>query len=742
MELDSLLEQVHRVLLGGGPRRPSALRDWPGILAAASEGAQGRAQEALVQLQGDVARFAASDASVAVGLYGDLAECIEALRIELATWRPEERTLSRSDPVGDGRQDRQGSDLDAALAAAQKVPVEGGVDTTTGTGVTASVAPAVGEAGSLEAEVSDTEAPDPELLRELHAETQELLGEATEQLHILEKEPASGEPVEALFRCFHTLKGSAGMVSWTALKRLSHAAEDLLDTIQSGIAPLDRPRLECLFSTIDVASAMVDAAVSTREVSPWTFPDDGRVERLVRRIRALEGTADGDTTARRPSALPAVPTPLPRGPSAAESDPRGRSPAGAPAPDAGRIRVDARRLDEACELIGELAIQQTRVAAALRRRDMHAARELQEPLAKLMRELQALSGSLRMQPLVATFRKMARLARDAANTAGKTVRLQVVGADTELDKSVVDRLTEPLIHLLRNAIDHGLESDAAERVAAGKAEVGTVTLRAARQGRIINVQVEDDGSGLNREGILKKAKQRGLVSEDTELTDSEVFRLICEPGFSTREEVTSLSGRGVGMNVVCRQIELMGGRLQINSKTGQGTCFSLRLPLTLAAVDGLVVRVGRARYVVAALEVQRLLSIDDTRVIRAPGGRRLLKLGEGDEPRLVPLIQLEEAFHWPLASESRAIAVLLEADDALYALAVDELLGRHNGVIRGLEPGLQTVPGISSCAILPDGDVALVLEAAGLLRQTRTARKAAARRGPEAWAASPATGAL
>jgi len=384
------------------------------------------------------------------------------------------------------------------------------------------------------------------------------------------------------------------------------------------------------------------------------------------------------------------------------------------------VRVDAERLDRLVDTIGELVIAESMVSQSVALMEA-ASPELASRLSqfdKITRELQEMATSLRMVPIRGTFQKMARLVRDLAKKAGKRIAFEMSGEDTELDKAVVDKIGDPLVHLVRNAVDHGVEASAEERRAAGKPEVGRIALRAFHKGGNIYIEVSDDGRGLDRGAILAKARERGLISDGDSLSDREVFELIFQPGFSTAGVVTDVSGRGVGMDVVRKSIEALRGQVEIHSEPGKGTTFSLRLPLTLAIIDGMVVRVGAERYIVPTLSVVTSLRPEKGSISTVLGRGEMLRL----QGELVPVCRLAELFEIPEAAGdlSEAIAVVVEDEGAKLALVADELLGQQQIVIKSLGEGLRGIPGIAGGAIMPDGRVGLILDVGGLVRLTRT----------------------
>ncbi len=380
------------------------------------------------------------------------------------------------------------------------------------------------------------------------------------------------------------------------------------------------------------------------------------------------------------------------------------------------VKVDADRLDRLVDTIGELVIAESMVRSGIERGASGSAELVSHlnQLDKITRELQEMGMSLRMVPVRATFQKMARLVRDLAKKSGKPVDFVVTGEDTELDKSVVDKIGDPLVHMVRNAVDHGLESSAEDRVKAGKPAAGRVELRAFHKGGCIHIEIQDDGRGLNREAILAKARERGLIRDGDVLGDREVWNLIFEPGFSTAKAITDVSGRGVGMDVVRRNIEALRGQIEIHSEEGRGTTFSIRLPLTLAIIDGMVVRVGAERYIVPTLSIIRSVRPESGQISRVIGKGELLSL-QGD---LVPLFRLSRLFGLDDAVDdpAKGIVVIVEDEGRKIGLLTDELLGQQQTVIKSLGDSMKDVRGVAGGAIMPDGRIGLILDVSGIVR--------------------------
>ncbi|MDR7192532.1 two-component system chemotaxis sensor kinase CheA [Luteimonas terrae] len=385
------------------------------------------------------------------------------------------------------------------------------------------------------------------------------------------------------------------------------------------------------------------------------------------------------------------------------------------------IRVSTDKIDGLINLVGELVITQAMLKQVSANLDPALAERLFEGLDLLernTRDLQEAVIGVRMLPVEAVFRRFPRLVRDLSARLGKQVRLKTLGEGTELDKGLIEKIADPLVHLVRNSIDHGLELPDA-RLAAGKDQTGTITLAASHQGGHIVIEVADDGRGLDRERILAKAAERGLVVPEKP-TDSQVWDLIFQPGFSTADAVTDLSGRGVGMDVVRRNIQALGGEVQLESGTGRGTRVVIRLPLTLAILDGMTVAVGDQTLILPLSHVIEALQPepDDMRSV-AGEGRVLRVRGE-----YLPLVSLNEYYRYGQARRDDAIVVVVEGDGQKLALQVDDLVGQQQVVVKNLENNYRRVDGISGATILGDGRVALIVDIGGLVRSLRVPQAA------------------
>jgi two-component system chemotaxis sensor kinase CheA len=373
------------------------------------------------------------------------------------------------------------------------------------------------------------------------------------------------------------------------------------------------------------------------------------------------------------------------------------------------IRVRTDRLDRLIDMVGELVIAQSMIAGddGFHSGQQHELLRKVTHAGKIVRELQDLSMSMRMVPLRPTFQKLARVVRDTATKAGKTVQFVTEGDDVEIDRTMVDRLGDPLVHMVRNAVDHGVEPPQ-ERTANGKPSLGVVRLHAYHASGNVVVELIDDGRGLHRDKIVKKAIEKGLIETDKGMSDSEVFNLVFAPGFSTAEKVTDISGRGVGMDVVRRNLEAIRGRIDITSTPGSGTTFAIRLPLTLAVTDGMLVRVGEERFIIPLTHIHMSFRPEPSMLSTVVGkGEMVLLRGE-----LMPVVRLHRLFHVAGAVESPLDGLLMIVGDGRKrtALLVDDLLGQQQVVAKTLGDGLGKVEGVSGGAILGDGRVGLILD--------------------------------
>ena len=374
------------------------------------------------------------------------------------------------------------------------------------------------------------------------------------------------------------------------------------------------------------------------------------------------------------------------------------------------LRVPALKLDSLVNLVGELVVNQARLSQIASTLDCHDLTSSVEEANRLAADLRDIVLNIRMMPIGTTFSRFTRLVRDLSSDLGKEIQLITEGAETELDKTVIDRLVDPLVHLIRNSIDHGIEGPD-ERAAAGKPRRGTIRLVAQHKGDRVMIAIEDDGRGLNRERIFAKAVEKGLVPADKPLTEAEVFALIFHPGFSTAAAVTDVSGRGVGMDVVKREIAALRGVVDIQSRPGAGTTISLALPLTLAIIDGLLVRVAAQRFVIPLSVIEECVELNAGHFVLGRS-RNVIAFRGGT----IPVVRLREVFEITAESPPWEETVVANCGGELIGFVVDRVIGNYQTVIKSLGRLYQSIDAISGATILGDGDVALVLDVAGLLR--------------------------
>jgi two-component system, chemotaxis family, sensor kinase CheA len=410
------------------------------------------------------------------------------------------------------------------------------------------------------------------------------------------------------------------------------------------------------------------------------------------------------------AALPiATPVAGPAAPAPSPGAPRGGG------GDAGSIRVATTKVDHLINLVGELVITQSmlsRFAGGCSADELEKLREGLTQLTRNTRELQESVMQIRMLPISFAFNRFPRLVHDLSRKLGKRVELKLSGEATELDKTVLEKIADPLVHLVRNALDHGLETPEV-RLAAGKPETGTIELAAFHEGGSIIIEVKDDGGGLNRVKILQRARERGLVAPDVELSDEQIHNLIFAAGFSTAEIVSDVSGRGVGMDVVRRNIQDLGGVVQISSVDGHGSTIRIRLPLTLAILDGQLVRIGAETYVISLVAIVETIQAQQDRLNAVPGGTELFRLRD----EYIPVVRLHEMFGIEPGSRTieDGLLVVVEAEGRRFGILVDDLLAQQQVVIKSLEANFRQVAGVAGATILGDGTVALIIDVPGLV---------------------------
>ncbi|MDR4498675.1 MAG: chemotaxis protein CheW [Candidatus Scalindua sp.] len=377
------------------------------------------------------------------------------------------------------------------------------------------------------------------------------------------------------------------------------------------------------------------------------------------------------------------------------------------------VKVDTNKLDNLFDLVGELVIANTLISGDMKsigNKGNGASKNLSH-LSKITKDIQDQVMSMRMVSLKQTFQKMTRLVRDVAMHANRKVKLIISGEDTELDKNVIEEISDPLVHILRNSVDHGIESPES-RIACNKPIEGTVKLSAYHKGGNIIIEIEDDGKGLQRDKILRKAVDKGIIKEQSALSDHQIINLIFSPGLSTAEKVTNISGRGVGMDVVKKNIEKLRGKVEVTSREGKGSTFTIKLPLTLAIIDGIVVNVGNTKYIIPTVNIEESLRPKKEEICTIKNQGEVVNM----RGKLFPLVRLHKIYNIETTKTDpwEAIVVVVESEDGKFSILVDELVGQQQVVIKSLGDKFKGIKGISGGAILGDGKVGLILDISGI----------------------------
>jgi two-component system chemotaxis sensor kinase CheA len=535
-----------------------------------------------------------------------------------------------------------------------------------------------------------------ELLQIFSAESEENLREMEVAFVQLESTPQDEETLQAIFRAAHTIKGNAAGLGFPALAKFAHGVEDVLDGLRTGATVLTTPLATILLQTVDALRQLVTGAVKGHDE---LHPD--HIELLEDLLIEAGGGTQG--TDRR------------------EAKRDRRTGAGRRRSDhahggrAQTLRVEIEKLDRMLNLTGEIAVARERLSGLLD--EQERALQIEEILEahraadRLFLDLQEEVMKVRMVPLGPTFRQFVRTVRDIATAQGKLAYVELSGEDVDVDMNVIEHLRDPLTHIVRNAVDHGVEMPET-REALGKDPRGRLSLQAWHEGGSIVIKVQDDGAGLQRAKVIERARAMGYTADFDKLADSELFRMILEPGFSTAAEVTEFSGRGVGMDVVRRNVEALRGVISIDSRAGVGTTITIRLPLTLAIIRGFAVGVDEETYimpldaVIECIEFPRDGSEDFA-------SRGVINL----RGQALPYVRLRECFRLGGQPTERENVLVLRYHDQRVGLVVDRLFGENQTVIKPLGRALGDLPGVSGSAILGNGRVALILEVEGLLRE-------------------------
>jgi two-component system chemotaxis sensor kinase CheA len=535
-------------------------------------------------------------------------------------------------------------------------------------------------------------------------ESREYLSVMNHHLLELEREPGAEEPVRAIFRAVHTVKGMSATMGYQAVAELAHELESVLDGVRRGESAVTSALMDALFESADALESAVERSVRGEG-------EQLDVSELVARLRAIGSSGDGagargDSESKGDSAVGA------NGNGALGESPEGQRDATArPTPSATRsVRIDLRRLDKLMNLMGELVITRGRLSELVAPMDEPSLGEAMAQASRLIGELQDEIMLCRMVPVGQVFDRYPRLVRDSARALGKDVSFTIVGNEIELDRSMLVEIGDPLMHLLRNAVDHGIETPE-ERVAAGKPAKGSLTLSVARERSTVTIRVSDDGRGVNRQKVLARARATGLVDASRgELSDDELVRLISRSGFTTAERVTDISGRGVGIDAVMNRVRSMGGAVEIRSREGEGTTVTVRLPLTLAIVRALLARVRNEVYAVPMAHVYETVELVP-QALRRVRGREVMTMRDD----VLPLIRFDELVRLSGDSDEARQVIVLEVGERRAGLVVDELTGQQDIVVKQFDPVRDAVSLFSGATILSDGAPALIVDVGSLM---------------------------
>ncbi len=556
----------------------------------------------------------------------------------------------------------------------------------------------------------------------------------------LEEDPSNLDVVNEIFRPFHTIKGVSGFLNLNLINRLTHAVEDLLDKARKGDIKIGPREIEATLEAVDLLKKLLesvrirleggtaeDLSGETADFLAMLKGDGEASEAEPEEASEPAETAEPVATTEAPEVVEqeeeesgpvcekvAKPRTAPE-PVAQNSKPKGAAPKATSSKGQTTIKVDMEKLDDLVNMVGELVIAQALVQQhpgiqSMKDRVLSKSFGL---LSRITSELRNTTMSLRMVPLQQTFRKMIRLVRDLSRKSGKSINLVMHGEETEIDRNMVDAVYEPLVHLVRNAVDHGIDP-VEERRATGKSETGTITLHAYHKGGNVVIEIRDDGRGLSREKILKKAIERGIVSPDEVLADHEIDQLIFRAGFSTADTVTDVSGRGVGMDIVRKTIEGLRGKIEIQSVPGKGSTFIMKLPITLAIIDGMIVRVGEERYVLPTVNIRETIRPREEDCFTLVGKGEMVRI----RGNLLPVIRLHELFTVQTERSEiwEGLMVVVEMNGENRCLLVDEVLEKQEVVIKSLGKGWSHPEGVAGGSILGDGRVCLILDLDGIFR--------------------------
>lgn len=594
---------------------------------------------------------------------------------------------------------------------------------------------------------------DKELLTGFISESMEHLEQIEVDILSLEQSPEDKDCINAIFRPFHTIKGVSGFLNLQDINKLAHETENILDRARNGELLISSEIIDLILDACDVLKRMImdiKTGLDTGTLEQQDYDLDSCISRiraaqamacrrqegvsgeeaaaprhrLVGEILVEKGAADSedidkalerqrDSGEKIGEIIIRETNVKPKEVAHALREQKAMASTASAGTANSAVKVDIGKLDNLVDMVGELVISQSLIwqnSHVQAIRDQKLIRDFSQ-LSRITTELQKTAMSLRMIPIKQTLQKMIRLVRDLAKKSEKQVDLQMSGEDTEIDRNMVDAIYDPLVHMIRNSIDHGIEMPD-ERVTKSKPVIGTIWLRAYHKGGNIVIEIEDDGQGLNREKILKKAKEKGLIKNTEGLSTFEIDNLIFQAGFSTADKITDVSGRGVGMDVVKKTIDKLRGKVEINSRPGKGSTFTIKIPLTLAIIDGIIVRVGVERYIVPTVVIKETIRPRQEEYSTVHGKGEMIKV----RGNLIPLVRLYKMFNIEAEHKDpcESLVVVVESEGRQKCLLVDDLLGKQEVVIKSLGDHMKNVKGLAGGTILGNGKVGLILDINGI----------------------------
>ena len=596
-----------------------------------------------------------------------------------------------------------------------------------------------------------------DIISEFLTESYESLDRLDLEFVELESDPASADLLASIFRTIHTIKGTAGFFAFSNLETVSHAGENLLSLLRDGHLALNVDMTNALLAMVDAIRAMLDVVSNTGTDGTESWSE---LTATLHHLADPDATPAGEAAPEQTSDAPVSEAPVPEAAVSEVADATDPAPAD-PAPEAtaaepaearqggddssashgdASIRVDVKLLDRLMNLVGELVLARNQVLQFNASQGDPIFQGTSQQLDLITTELQEGVMQTRMQPIGNVWTKFPRIVRDLSTSLDKSVELQMIGKETELDKTLIEAIKDPLTHIVRNSVDHGIEMPA-DRLAAGKTETGTLTLRAFHEGGQVIIEISDDGGGLDLDKIRAKAISRGLMSEERarSLSDRDAANLIFQAGFSTADEVTNVSGRGVGMDVVRTNVERIGGTLDVQTKKGEGTTLTIKIPLTLAIIPALIITCNDDRYLIPQVNLVEVLHIepDSKASLEQIGNAEVFRL----RGTLLPIVHLRDVLELPrladldgleadeqhqegsvLDHDGRSI-VVLQADGRQFGLVVDQINDTEEIVVKPLGPYLKDIDAFAGTTIMGDGAVSLILDAIGIARVSGVVRE-------------------